>query len=132
MSLFHMRRPFCAVERLSGLIRCLLVVFSLLTTSLSAQFALPRISSFSPVVGEPGTVVTITGSGFQTAGSVLFGVGSAQLQVLNDTQIRAVVPSDATTGPVTVNTSRGFAASLSFFQVAPRITSFEPVFASVS
>jgi large repetitive protein len=128
MSLFHMRRPFCAVERLSGLIRCLLVVFSLLTTSLSAQFALPRISSFSPVVGEPGTVVTITGSGFQTAGSVLFGVGSAQLQVLNDTQIRAVVPSDATTGPVTVNTSRGFAASLSFFQVAPRITSFEPVF----
>ena len=115
-------------DRLALCLKISLLTACLVGHSLSAQFALPRLTSFFPVEGEAGTIVTVTGSGFQTAVSVLFGVGSAQFEVISDTQIRAVIPADATTGPVTVNTSRGFAASNSFFQVAPRIHSFEPVF----
>ena len=115
-----------------SIIGCAIVLAPFLwTTEVSAQIALPRITGFSPAAGEPGTVVVINGTGFQTASSVLFGVGSSQLQVLSDTQIRAVVPADATTGRLTVNTSRGFAVSNRFFQVSPRITSFEPVFGKV-
>ncbi len=121
-------RCTCWAKKLPVFFKISLLAAFLVGHSLTAQFALPRLSSFFPVQGEAGTVVTVNGSGFNTAVSVLFGVGSAQFEVINDTQIRAVIPAEATTGPVTVNTSRGFAVSDSFFQVAPRISSFEPVF----
>ncbi len=109
----------------------LLLIGACSGTPVQAQFALPQVSNFIPITGEPGAVVIINGSGFQSAGAVSFGVGSAQFEILSDSQVRAVVPSDATTGPITVNTDRGFAVSSSFFQVSPRISSFEPIFGKV-
>ena len=125
----HYSHPTQSVCRNTGLRFFFKVIFlaaCLFGYSLSAQLALPRLTHFFPIQGEPGTIVTLTGTGFQTADSILFGVGLASFEVISDTQIRAVVPSDATTGPLTVNTSRGFAASNDFFQVAPRIIFFEP------
>lgn len=92
------------------------------------QTSFPRITQISPAFGEPGTVVLIQGTGFTGVSSVQFGVGAASFESLSATQIRAVVPADSTTGAITVSTNRGFAVSNTFFQVAPRIGSFEPSF----
>ena len=126
MHYFNPTQSVCRFKSLRFFFKFFLLVACLLGDSLSAQLALPRLTHFFPVEGEPGTIVTLSGTGFQTADSILFGVGLASFEVISDTQIRAVVPSDATTGPLTVNTSRGFAASNDFFQVAPRIIFFEP------
>jgi len=128
MHYFNPTQSVCRFKSLRFFFKFFLLVACLLGDSLSAQLALPRLTHFFPVEGEPGTIVTLSGTGFQTADSILFGVGLASFEVISDTQIRAVVPSDATTGPLTVNTSRGFAASNDFFQVAPRIIFFEPGF----
>jgi hypothetical protein len=95
------------------------------------QTSFPRITQISPTFGEPGTVVMIQGTGFTGVSSVQFGVGGASFESISATQIRTVVPSDATTGAITVSTNHGFAVSNLFFQVAPRIESFEPVFGKV-
>ncbi|HCP38771.1 MAG TPA: hypothetical protein DIT98_13205 [Verrucomicrobiales bacterium] len=126
MHYFNPTQSVCWSKGPRFFFKVFLLAVCLLGYSLSAQLSLPRLTHFFPVEGEPGTIVTLTGTGFQTADSILFGVGSASFEVISDTQIRAVVPSDATTGPLTVNTSRGFAASNDFFQVAPRIIFFEP------
>lgn len=126
MHYFNPAQSLCRSRSLRFFFNVFVLATCLLGYSLSAQLALPRLTHFFPVEGEPGTIVTLSGTGFQTADSILFGVGLASFEVISDTQIRAVVPSDATTGPLTVNTSRGFAASNDFFQVAPRIIFFEP------
>jgi RHS repeat-associated protein len=73
----------------------------------------PVVTGISPITGQPGTSVTINGSGFgatqgaTTAGScnntVCFNGGPATtITSWNDTQIVAVVPDSAVTGPVSV------------------------------
>jgi hypothetical protein len=57
----------------------------------------PQISSFSPQSGPVGTEVTITGANFSTASSVSFDLTSAGFTIDSDSQIRANVPSGATT-----------------------------------
>ncbi len=61
------------------------------------------ITGFSPASGPTGTVVTITGVGFNSSSSVKFN-GHAALSVVHvsSTQLKATVPSTATTGPITV------------------------------
>ena len=93
--------------------------------------ATPSIASFSPASGSPGTTVTITGSSFAGASAVLFNGVAAVYSVVSESQIQASVPSDATTGKVTVTTGSGSAQSASDFTVAtpasgPAIASFAP------
>jgi hypothetical protein len=61
------------------------------------------VTSFSPLSGGTGTVVTINGSGFTGTTDVLFnGVSASGFSVISDVQLTAVVPAAATTGVITV------------------------------
>ena len=94
------------------------------TTSSQVEFSVlsgdgsPSISSFSPASGAAGTVVTITGSNFAGVTAVRFnGFEATTYTVDSLTQITATVPTTATTGLVTVLTSRGVANSSTNFTI---------------
>jgi hypothetical protein len=86
------------------------------------------VTGFSPSKATTGTTVTITGSGFASGDSVYFnGVPSATVNVTSATQLTAVVPSTASSGPIKVTSSGGSSATSSTsFVVIPSITSFSP------
>lgn len=92
----------------------------------------PTITSFSPTSGPVGTVVTITGTHFNspTVIEVEFNNHDASFTVVNDTTITATVPNDATDGRIQVRNASGTATSSMRFNViqAPRpaIRSFTP------
>lgn len=84
------------------------------TNSSSLFYAAPIISGFNPAHGLPGTNVILTGQNFLGATNVRFnGTNAASFVVSNNTTIRAVVQTGASTGPITViapagtNTSPG-------------------------
>jgi hypothetical protein len=87
----------------------------------------PLINSFTPLFGGNGSVVTITGSNFNSASNVSFGgTAAASFTVVSSTSIVAVVAAGST-GDVTVKTAGGTATQGSFkFYTAPVITSFSP------
>jgi IPT/TIG domain. len=61
----------------------------------------PEITSFSPSEGTPGTIVTIKGLGFEAAQyntTVKFGTIASTVVSVSPTEIKAVVPSEATAG----------------------------------
>jgi len=99
----------------------------------------PQITSISPASGSVGTHVTITGSGFRSAqtlnglsSSISFSglnsnyIGSSVVS-WSDTQIVAIVPTGAVTGPVKVS---GFSATSNtdvvFSMANPIVTSLSP------
>jgi hypothetical protein len=93
----------------------------------------PTITSFNPTSGPVGTTVTITGTNFQNpvVNDVEFDNHNASsFNVVNDTTITAVVPNNATDGPIQVTNGDGTATSSTDFNVidvpAPTITSFAP------
>lgn len=88
----------------------------------------PTISSFTPSSGTPKTVVTITGTHFIGTTKVLFNGKLAVFKLLpGGTQLIAIVPFGATSGPITVVNGVGFAISSSTFTVlSPAINSLEP------
>jgi outer membrane protein assembly factor BamB len=78
----------------------------------------PTITGFSPTSGHVGDTVTITGTSFTGASQVSFnGVAATTFTVDSDTQISAVVPTGATTGPISVTAPGGTATSNSSFTV---------------
>jgi RNA polymerase sigma factor (sigma-70 family) len=77
----------------------------------------PEISGTSPSSGPVGSTVNIGGRGFAGATSVKFNGVSASFTVSSEGLITAVVPAGATTGPVSVTTPNGTAASSSSFTV---------------
>ena len=94
------------------------------TTSSQVEFfvlsgdGLPSISLFSPASGAAGTVVTITGSNFAGVTAVRFNGFEATTYTIDSlTQITATVPTTATTGLVTVLTSRGIVNSSTNFTI---------------
>ena len=104
----------------------------------------PQITSISPTSGSVGTHVTITGSGFRSAqtigpytSSISFSdrnsnyIGSSVVS-WSDTQIVAIVPNGAVTGPVKVS---GFSATSNtdvvFSMANPIITSISPSAGSI-
>ena len=90
------------------------------TGSSTGNFAVqPRIASFTPMSGAVGASVTITGATFTGTTSVKFNGTSAAFTVVSDTQITATVPSDATTGSISVTTPGGTATSAVIFFVTP-------------
>lgn len=88
------------------------------------------ISSFSPTFGQPGTVITVNGSGFSNATNLVFNPTAPVLgdfTILSDSQLIGVVPIGATTGTLSVAISNSTpATSSSTFTVAPQVTSLSP------
>lgn len=110
-----------------------IVVTTPLGTAKKNGFALiyfPAIHSFTPLNGSAGTIVSITGKGFDSAISVKFGETEAQsYRVLSDTSISATV-AFGSSGNITVTTIIGNAKMGTFTFLAPsipKITSFTPV-----
>lgn len=93
----------------------------------------PVVTAVTPSHGVPGTVVTLTGTGFAFATGVTFNGLPAAFQ-LNAGTLTATVPDGATTGLVVVTTqSAGPGSSSVVFTVdppagptGPTITSFTP------
>lgn len=80
----------------------------------------PVVSGFTPTTGPVGTVVTITGSGFNGTTVITFGgVKATAFTVNSGTQITATVPLGAITGKIGVKTAGGSAASAASFTVTP-------------
>jgi hypothetical protein len=78
---------------------------------------------FTPQGAVPGAKVTLFGTNFTGATSVLFNGASASFSnaLTNnlDLRIAAVVPPDASSGAITVNTPHGDVTSSATFQVLP-------------
>ena len=95
-------------------------------TSANAFTAAPRITGFSPGSGGAGASVVIAGANFTGATAVKFHGVAGAFHVDSAAQITAVIPSNATSGPIAVTTPGGTATSAASFGVAPRITGFTP------
>ena len=91
------------------------------------------IVNFTPGNGPVGASVTINGTGFSSTtgqNTVQFNGTSATVTSATATKIVAVVPSGATTGPISITSPNGSATSSSVFTVGqgvgPEITGFTP------
>lgn len=89
----------------------------------------PSIATLEPTHGCPGVRVTITGANFSGATSVRFNGIAAEYTIESSTRISAIVPTGASSGPVTVMTPTGVASSPNSFTVrndCPTIAGFTP------
>ncbi len=77
----------------------------------------PSITSFTPTSGAANTNVVIAGTNFNSTSEVKFNGSNAVFIVDSNTQISAVVPTNATTGTITVTTPGGTVTSGSSFTV---------------
>jgi IPT/TIG domain len=77
----------------------------------------PWICAFAPTEAEPGTKVTIRGSGFNQASRVAIGRKRAPFKLESGTTISMVVPRGATTGRIRVKAPNGTATTLGKFTV---------------
>ena len=91
----------------------------------------PIIQSFSPAVGKPGDRITVRGLNFTNVTAVQFnGLPGAFTELAGN--IHMVVPTNATSGPITVATQHGTTRSADSFTVldpgklAPVISDFFP------
>lgn len=98
--------------------------------SASAFNVLPVVAGFEPVSAARGAAIEIVGSGLNGVQSVTFAEGvTASFTALTPNRLRAIVPATAFSGPVTVRTTAGTAASSGPFFVTgatPVISSFTP------
>jgi DNA/RNA endonuclease G (NUC1) len=77
----------------------------------------PMIFSFSPTNGTAGTGITINGTNFSSASSVAFNGASASFILNSSNQITATVPTNGSSGFVSVTTPSGTAISTNLFTV---------------
>ena len=75
------------------------------------------ISGFSPASGPVATQVTIQGSGFTSLTGVQFNGVTATYTTISASEISAIVPASATTGPIRVSTASTAVNSVSAFNV---------------
>ncbi len=95
----------------------------------AAAWGALTITGFSPAFGQPGNVVTINGSGLSSVTNVAFNKTSPTLgdfTNVSDSQLLAVVPLGATSGPLEVFAGGSGVFTTNNFLVAPVITSFSP------
>jgi len=95
-------------------------------TSAAALAVLPRVTGFTPSAAAVGTTLTIAGSAFGGASSVLFNGVIAVPATVTATKVTVVVPPAASTGKLTVVTGAGSGQSTGTFKVLPKLTSFTP------
>jgi len=89
----------------------------------------PAITGFTPTSGLVGDIVTLTGTQFINVQTVAFNGVAALYTIDSATAITAVVPSGATTGPITVTGPGGTAQSATDFTVlhpVPVLTAVSP------
>jgi hypothetical protein len=87
----------------------------------------PKITSFTPVAGVVGSVVSISGSNFTGATSVRFsGVEATTFTVISASLISATVPPCPLSSQINVSTPSGTTTSVNFFKLLPSITGFSP------
>ncbi len=90
------------------------VSFSIFRNTSTSTTPPPTITSFSPLSANPGNVLTITGTGFNTTATnnvVFLGATSATVTAATATSISIVVPDGATYAPISLtNISTGLAA----------------------
>ena len=97
--------------------------------SSSNFFIAPSLTSFSPSTGRAGNSVVIIGTNFTGATAVKFnGLAAPSFVVNSNTQITVTVPTNATTGKLSVVTPVAQAVSTTNFVVPPTIYSFSPSF----
>jgi uncharacterized repeat protein (TIGR01451 family) len=88
-----------------------------LTQTLTTGYFSPSITSFTPMAGPAGIMVTITGTHFTGTTAVKFnGTSATTFTVISDTQTTVKVPSSFTTGKITVTTPGGTATSAASFK----------------
>ncbi|HSU57399.1 MAG TPA: IPT/TIG domain-containing protein, partial [Candidatus Dormibacteraeota bacterium] len=78
----------------------------------------PSISNFSPLSGAAGTVVSINGNNLNFTTNVTFNGLNAAFNIVSSSNVTAIVPSSATTGPLVVKTLGGNATDPSAFTVS--------------
>ena len=91
------------------------------TEPLVVSGATPRISRFIPPAGRLGDTIRIQGGNFATATNVWFGTLPAEYTIVADNEIEAIVPNQALTAVLTVDTPGGRAESTALFHLPPRI-----------
>jgi Leucine-rich repeat (LRR) protein len=102
----------------------------------------PSITSFSPASASSGASVEVFGKEFINVTSVRIGTGTsavtlANISVASDTRLLAVLPANAQTGLLTVETAQGTATSQTPLQITiptgppPFITTYSPPAASI-
>ena len=101
------------------------------STNANIFYVPPRLSVFSPTNGVVGASVAVTGANFTGANGVLFNSALANFTVTASNTISAVVPTNATTGPLTVTAPGGVIISTNNFRVQPNIISFSPALGPV-
>ncbi len=75
----------------------------------------PVIYAFTPTDGEASTNVVITGTNFSLASAVAFNGANAAFSVNSDSQITAAVPTNGSSGYISITTPSGTAISSSDF-----------------
>ena len=92
----------------------------------------PTISGFTPVIGTPGTAVTVNGTNFEphaTDNRLLFNLMQAPIATATTTVLSPTVPGGGTSGRLTVSTPNGQAQSTAdFFIPPPLYTTAQVVF----
>lgn len=78
-------------------------------------YGAPRVTSFTPTVGQPGTNVTIIGTNFLDATAVRFNGQSATFTYVNNGKLTATAPAGVQTGPITVEAPGGTNTSIGSF-----------------
>jgi hypothetical protein len=87
----------------------------------------PSITSFTPIGGGAGTIVTITGNNLTNATAVSFnGSPASSFGATNNTTIGAIVPAGITSGTISVTTPGGTATSAAIFLGPPSVSGFAP------
>lgn len=94
--------------------------------------AAPIITAFTTTSGLIGTSVTLTGTDLHEPTRVLFNGVSAPFTAGSATQLTAIVPVGASTGPVQIVTAHGSGTSANDFTVpAPVLTAVAPAAAPI-
>lgn len=92
--------------------------------------AAPGLISFSPPSGPVTTSVTITGANVDSTTNVTFNGTSASYNIDSPTQITAIVPTGASSGPISVRGLGGNGAGSSDFTVTSGAVSPFPITAA--
>jgi uncharacterized repeat protein (TIGR03803 family) len=89
-------------------------------TFYSLDLGLKPFVTYLPTYGRAGALVQILGQGFTSGSQVFFnGKAAASPVVVYPTYLRVIVPSGATTGPITVTTDNGTLTSNKVLIVHP-------------
>lgn len=100
-------------------------------TITATRYGPPTFSSISPLSGNPGTAVTITGTNFNTTAAnniVFFGATKAAVSAASATSLTVTVPSGATHSAITVLNTGTNLAGMSGAYFVPTFTAVKAGF----